>query len=110
MTLDAIYARIAAVADAPQDDDPDSAIMLARVDVLIRDDTSDEERLTLEFAEAHLIRSCWRAALHDASLRLGGIYETSSALLVQFRRELAGTARVREIMCIPPASTGGVDR
>ncbi|MFM0011650.1 hypothetical protein [Paraburkholderia sediminicola] len=108
MTLDAIYARIAAVADAQLDDDPNPLLMLASVvDVLQRDDTSDETRSTLEFVAAHVIRSCWWAAQHDASLGLGGIYETPSALLAQFRRELADAARVREILRTPRARTDG---
>ncbi|MBR8132703.1 MULTISPECIES: hypothetical protein [Burkholderia] len=109
MTLNAIYARIAAVADAPLDDDPNPVIMLARVvDVLTRDDTSDEARSALEFVAAHVIRACWWAAQHDASLGLGGIYDAPSVLLAQFRRELADAARVREILRVPRAGTDGV--
>ncbi|AHI65462.1 hypothetical protein [Burkholderia thailandensis] len=108
MKIDAIYERIAAVADAPLHDDPNPVIMLARVvDVLMRDDTSDEARSALEFVVAHVIRACWWAAQHDASLGLGGIYEAPSVLLAQFRRELTDVARVREIMRVPPASTDG---
>lgn len=103
-----IYARIAAVADAPIDDDPGPLIMLARVvDVLMRDDTSDETRSAMEFVAAHVIRSCWWAAQHDASLGLGGVYETPSALLGQFRRELVDAARVHEILRAPRASGDG---
>ncbi|MDN7177325.1 hypothetical protein M0D69_04710 [Caballeronia sp. SEWSISQ10-4 2] len=109
MTRDSIYARIAAVADAPLDDDPDAVSLLARVvDALMRDDTSDETRATLEYVAGHVIRSCWWAAQHDASLGLGGIYETPSALLAQFRRELVDAAQVREILRAPRASTDGV--
>jgi hypothetical protein len=109
MTRDAIFARLAAIADAPLADDPDPVIMLAKVvDVLLRDDTSDEARSTLEFVAAQTIRSCWWAAQHDGSLGLRGIYETPSALLAQLRRELADVARVREIMRVPPTSADGV--
>ena len=108
MTGDSIFERIAAIADAPLDNDPDAVSLLARVvDALMRDDSSAETRSALEYVAAHVIRSCWWAAQHDASLGLGGIYDAPSALLAQFRRELVDAAQVREILRAPRASSGG---
>jgi hypothetical protein len=109
MTPDStIFERLTAIADAPLDHDPDAVSLLARVvDALMRDDASDETRATLEFVAGHVIRSCWWAAQHDASLGLGGIYETPSALLAQFRRQLVDAHRVREILRAPRSSTDG---
>jgi hypothetical protein len=108
MTRNSIFTRLAAASDAPLDHDPDAVSLLTKVmEALMRDDTSDEARAALEFVAAHVIRSCWWAAQHDASLGLGGIYKTPSALLAQFRRELADAAQVREILRAPRASSGG---
>jgi hypothetical protein len=104
-----IFERLAAIVDGKLDHDPDAVSLLAWVvDALMRDDTSDETRSALEFVAAHVIRSSWWAAQHDASLGLGGVYETPSALLAQFSRELADAAQVREILRAPRASTDGV--